>query len=168
MADSTFAREGGTVVRWDTSASPRLAAEGLAAGNDVIVAALGRVTLPTQGTVVARWGDGTRAAVEHVIGKGCMREVGVMLPAAGDIALHPPFQRIARGLLAPCGLVVAEVRADSPAVAALAGTSSLAARGEALRSGDRPSPLARWLLALALGFALAELVVRARPAPELP
>ena len=167
VADSTFARQGGTVVRWDTSASPRLAAEGLAAGNDVIVAALGRGTLPTQGTVVARWGDGTRAAVEHVVGRGCMREVGVMLPAAGDIALHPPFQRIARGLLAPCGLVVAEVPADSLAVAALVGTSRLAARGEALRSGDRPSPLARWLLALALGFALAELVVRARPVPEL-
>ncbi len=167
MADSAFAREGGTVVRWDTSASPRLAAEGLAAGNDVIVAALGRVSLPAQGRVVARWGDGTRAAVEHFVGKGCMREVGVMLPAAGDIALHPPFKRIARGLLAPCGLVVGEVPADSHVVAALAGTSSLAARGADLRTGDRPSSLARLLLALALVFALAELIVRTRPAPEL-
>ena len=32
------------------------------------------------------------------MGKGCMREVGIRLPAAGDIALHPPCQRSARAL----------------------------------------------------------------------
>jgi hypothetical protein len=167
-ADSTFAREGGTVVRWDTSAAPRLATEGLAAGDDVIVAALGRVAISPTGHVDARWADGKRAAVEHVVGKGCIREVGIVLPAAGDITLHPPFQRIARGLLAPCGLVIAETVADSATIARLMGTTRSSARADVLRDAeDRPSTLARWLLALAILLAIAELIVRARPAPEI-
>jgi hypothetical protein len=167
-ADSAFARSGSTVVRWDTSATPRVAAEGLAVGDDVIVAALGRVAISRTGRVAARWADGQRAASEIQLGSGCIREVGVMLPAAGDIPLHPPFQRIARGLLAPCGLVVAETAADSATVARLVGTTGNAARADALRSGtDRPSPLARWLLALALLLAIGELIVRARSAPDV-
>lgn len=166
-ADSAFARGGGTVVRWDTSASPRVAAEGLAAGDDVIVAALGRLALSRKGRVVARWEDGTRAAVEESVGAGCMRIVGVVLPAAGDIALHPPFQRIARGLIAPCGRGVADVAADSSQIRMIAGQSQRSAPAASLRSGgQRPSPLARWLLGAALILAIAELVVRARAAPE--
>ncbi|CAN5911872.1 hypothetical protein BH11GEM1_BH11GEM1_13170 [soil metagenome] len=165
--DSAFARDGGTVVRWDTAAAPRLAAEGLAVGDDVIVAALGRIAVGQTGRVVARWADGTRAAEERVVGKGCMREVGIRLPAAGDIALHPPFQRIARALLAPCGVEATDVVADSGAMARLGGEGSNAAPASALRSGDdRPSPLARWLLAAALLCAIAELLVRSRRAPE--
>ena len=166
-ADSAFARDGGTVVRWDTAAAPRLAAEGLAVGDDVIVAALGRIAVSETGRVVARWADGTRAADEQGVGKGCMRQVGIRLPAAGDIALHPPFQRIARGLLAPCGVEVSDVVADSGAVARLGGAGSNAAPTRAFRIGnDQPSPLARWLLAAALLCAIAELIVRARCAPE--
>ena len=162
-ADSAFAREGGTVVRWDTSAAPRIAAEGLAAGDDVIVAALGRLALSTKGRVVARWSDGTSAAVEKSVGRGCIRMVGVLLPAGGDIALHPPFQRIARGLIAPCGRGVAETASDSGMVRILAGSGQRAAPAASLRNGsERPSPLARWLLAVALLLAAAELVVRAR------
>ncbi|MEO8623577.1 MAG: BatA domain-containing protein [bacterium] len=166
--DSAFARGGGTVVRWDTSAAPRVAPEGLAVGDDVIVAALGRVAVSQTGRVAARWADGQRAAAEVQLGSGCLREVGVVLPAAGDIALHPPFQRIARGLLAPCGLVVAEAAADSATVVRLVGTTRNAARAEVLRSGgDRPSPLARWLLALALVLGIGELIVRARSTTEV-
>ena len=167
-ADSVFARDGETVVRWDSTAAPRPAAEGLAAGDDVIVAALGRVPVSLKGRAVARWADGTTAASEQPLGKGCMREVGVALPAAGDIALHPPFQRIARGLLAPCGLTVVETSADSTTISRLAGTAQNAARADALRSGtDRPSPLARWLLALAILLAIGELIVRAQVGPEV-
>ena len=167
-SDSAFARAGGTVVFWDSTSAARPIADGLAAGDDVIVAALGRRVLSRQGRAVARWADGTTAAVEQSFGTGCVRDVGIALPAAGDIALHPPFQRIARGLLAPCGLVVAETRADSAAVAQLAGTARNAARADVLRSaGDRPLPLARWLLALAMLLALGELVVRARAATEI-
>ena len=166
-SDSAFARAGGTVVQWDTAAAPRLAADGLAVGDDVIVATLGRIVLGQTGRVVARWADGTRAAVEQTVGEGCMREVGIMLPAAGDIALHPPFQRMARALLAPCGVATTEVVADSSLMARLAGTGSGAAPASAFRIGaDQPTPLARWLLAAAIACAIAEMILRARHAPE--
>ena len=166
-ADSAFARDGGTVVRWDTAAAPRLAAEGLAVGDDVIVAALGRIAVGQAGRAVARWADGTRAAEERVVGRGCMREVGIRVPHAGDIALHPPFQRIARALLAPCGMDATDVVADSGAMARLGGPGSNAASADAFRVGDdQPVPLARWLLAAAVLCAIGELIVRARCAPE--
>jgi hypothetical protein len=166
--DSSFARNGGTVVRWDSTAAPQPAAEGLAAGDDVIVAALGRVPVSLDGRVLARWADGTRAASEQSQGNGCMRQVGVALPSAGDLALHPPFQRIARGLLAPCGLAAMERSADSTAMSRLSGTPHNAARADALRNGtDRSSPLASWLLALAILLAIAELLVRAQIGPEI-
>ena len=182
-ADSTFARSGGTIVRWDTSGAPRLAAEGLAVGDDVIVAALGRLPTLPKGRVVARWADANAAAVEEALGAGCVRTVGVVLPSAGDLSLHPPFQRLARGLLAPCGFASAEQVADSAAVAMLAsaatpGTSTagastagastagartrMASASELRASVEHPSPIARWLLATALVLALAELAVRAR------
>lgn len=165
--DSAYARAGNTVVHWDTATAPRIGAEGLAVGDDVIVAALGRVAMGQAGRVLARWADGTPAAEEHRVGSGCMRSVGIMIPRAGDIALHPPFQRIVRGLLAPCGFETADVVASSTAVARLAGTGSQAAAASVLRAaGAEPAPPVRWLLAAALVFALAELVVRARPAAE--
>ena len=162
-ADTTFARNGGTIVRWDTAGTSRAAAEGLAVGDDVVVATLGRVReLPT-GRVVARWADATPAAVEESLGSGCVRTVGVVLPQAGDLPLHPPFQRIARGLLAPCGFASGESAADSAAVSALAGRVTHAASARELRSSiDHPSPIARWLLVVALVLAVAELALRAR------
>ena len=166
-ADSTFARDGGTVVRWDSAAAARPQAEGLSAGGDVIVAALGRTPVSVRGRAVARWADGTAAATEAPLGQGCMRDVGIAMPVAGDIALHPPFQRIARALLTPCGVWPAERLADSAAVAGLTGATRNAASASLLRTDDRrPSPLAKWLLAVALLCAIAELVVRGRPEPE--
>ena len=166
--DSAFARAGGTVVHRDSTAAVRPVPEGLAVGDDVIVAALGRIPVPAAGRVIARWGDGSEAAVERPVGTGCIREIGVAMPAAGDIALHPPFQRIARSLLAPCGLNAAERVADSTTIASLVGATSSAARANVLRrDDDRTSPLARWLLAAAIVLALTELFVRATaPAGE--
>ena len=166
-ADSAFARAGGTIVRWDTSAAPRLATEGLAMGDDVIVAALGRKAIGQRGRAVARWADGTRAAEERTIGTGCMREVGIMLASAGDIALHPPFQRMVRSLLASCGVEVQDIAADSGAMARLAGTGTGAAPASELRiAAEWPSPLSRWLLGAAIACAIAELILRARRMPE--
>ncbi|CAN5184526.1 hypothetical protein BH09GEM1_BH09GEM1_21250 [soil metagenome] len=163
VGDSIFARNGGTIVRWDSTVTTRLAAEGLAVGDDVIVATLGRVRGLPKGLVVARWADGTPAAVEERLGSGCVRSVGIMIPVAGDLPLHPSFQRIARGLLAPCGFADAELAVDSGTVATLAGASGHLASARDLRGAiDHPSPLARWLLLAALTLALAELALRAR------
>ena len=162
-SDSEFARAGGTVVRWDTAGAARMNAEGLSVGDDVIVATLGRLPLMPRGRVTARWADGTAAAVEENLGTGCARHVGVLLPSAGDLPLRPTFQRMVRGLLAPCGHVGSEAAIDASALANLLGTSrTLASAGDLRATTDRPSPIARWLLLAALVLALAELGLRAR------
>ena len=166
-ADSAFARGGGTVVRWDSASAVRPAADGLATGETVVVASLGRRPVASRERTLARWADGTPAATESVVGAGCLREVGVAQPAAGDIALHPPFQSIVRWLLTPCGVRPPDVAADSAAVARLVGSNRTAASATALRRDeDQSSPLARWLLALALLLVGAEMFVRTRPTPE--
>ncbi|MES2176980.1 MAG: BatA domain-containing protein [Gemmatimonadota bacterium] len=163
-SDSAFARAGGTVVRWDSIAAARALPEGLAVGDDVVVAAFERRTLAGAGRPIARWADGVAAAIEVSVGSGCIRDVGIAIPGAGDLALHPPFQRIVRGLLAPCALKVAEQPVDSAFMRSLAGAQPGAARSRDLRNdANRPSPIATWLLAMALLLAFAELVVRGRP-----
>ncbi|MEO7455499.1 MAG: BatA domain-containing protein [Gemmatimonadaceae bacterium] len=161
-ADSAFARAGGTVVRWDTT-SARSDAEGLALGDDVIVASVVRMALPVGVRTRARWADGTPAAIETPFGAGCMRQVGVGIPQAGDLPLRPGFQRIVRGFLQPCGVVAATQVADSATIRALVGTTTAKASADVLRAGSElSSPLARWLLALALLLALLELVARVK------
>ncbi|MEO8335270.1 MAG: BatA domain-containing protein [bacterium] len=166
-ADSAFVRNGGTVVRWDSTSAAHPVAEGLAVGDEVIVAALGRRPVAASGRVVARWADGTAAASETQLEKGCLRDVGVALPMAGDLALHPPFQRIVRALLTPCGFRVAETGADTATMTWLAGATTNAARADVLRGDNvRSSPLTPWLLGLALLLALTELAVRAMRPPD--
>lgn len=164
--DSALARAGGAVVRWDTAGVGTPAATALAMNGEVVVANLGHVERHMPGRTIARWADGTPAASEIVMGEGCLRTVGVGLPLAGDLPLRPAFQRVVRGLLAPCGAAPPTVPADSATVARLAGRGG-AASGVAL-AGDlrRSSPLVPWLLGLAIACALAEIVVRARSAPE--
>ena len=160
-ADSTFARAGGTVVRWDSVTSVRQTANGLSANGEVIVASLGRSALSFRGRAVAHWADGEPAAVEQSLGNGCLREVGVALPAGGDLPLHPPFQRIVRALLAPCGVRAVQRSADSATVAQLTGAASASAAAQDLRDDTGAwSSLSRWLLALALVLAIAELLMR--------
>jgi hypothetical protein len=182
-ADTAFARGGGTVVQWDTSTVRQYAAAAVAMGDDVVVASLARGSLAPAGRVaadgsaapsarvVARWADGAPAAVEQTVGAGCIRGVAIGVPSAGDLPLRPAFQRIARGLLAPCGVSAPTGLADSAALARLAGGAGrAAARGRDLAGTEREAPpLVPWLLGLALACALAEPVVRLRgdrAAPE--
>ncbi len=160
-ADSIFARDGGTVVRWDSAASVRPTASGLSANGEVIVASLGRAELSLSGRAIAYWADGQPAAVEVALGTGCLREVGVALPAGGDLPLHPPFQRIVRTLLTPCGIREVQRPADSASVAQLSGATSASAVAKDLRDDSGAwSSLSRWLLAFALVLAIAELLMR--------
>lgn len=162
--DSAFARAGGAVVRWDSIPAP-MRATALAMGDDVVVATMARGPLPV-GRAIARWSDGSAAATEVTLGAGCIRQVAIGVPPAGDLPLRPAFQRVVRGLMAPCGGTSANVPADSASVAKLAGVGPLAS-GDALLGRERPaSPIVPWLLGLALACALAELALRARPARE--
>jgi hypothetical protein len=164
-ADSAFARAGGTLVLWDDVGSAPLRPAALVMGDDVLVAAMGRGAVP-DGRPLARWSDGAAAAAEQSLGAGCLRRVAIGVPLAGDLPLRPAFQRIVRGLVAPCGRRGSLAPADSAAVARLIGTGA-PATGRSLSAGQRqPSPVVPWLLGLALACALAELLVRARMAPE--
>jgi hypothetical protein len=166
--DSAFARRGGVVVRWDSIGARPLAPSAIAMGDDVIVAALGRDTLKVGGTVLARWADGAPAALENVVGEGCVRTIGLSVPVAGDLPLDPSFQRIVNGLTDAClrSRVSVGAAVDSARVAGLA-MGAGAASGSALANGDeRPAPIAAWLLALALACALGELLLRRRGEQE--
>ena len=100
------------------------------------------------------------------LGNGCAREVAIGVPVAGDLPLRPAFQRVVRGLMAPCNGTTARMPADSASLARLAGAGPLAS-GDALLGRERPaSPVVPWLIGLALACALAELAVRARPTRE--
>lgn len=166
--DSAFVRNGGVVVRWDSLDDRAPVPSAVAMGDDVVVARLGRGTLPGSGVVLARWADGTPAAVERALGTGCIREVGIGVPVAGDLPLDPVFQRIVRGVTGRCADSRASVGAplDSTRVATLIGRGGVAS-GSALADGDeRPAPIVPWLLGLALACALAELLLRSRRTPE--
>jgi hypothetical protein len=167
--DSAFARSGGVVVRWDSVGAGALVPSGIAMGDDVIVAALARDSLKVTGTVLARWADGAPAAVEKALGEGCVRTVGIGVPVAGDLPLSPSFQRVVNGLTDACrgSRVSAGTPVDSSRASELAAGAG-AASGDALANGDeRLTPLAPWLLALALACALAELLLRRQGEPEV-
>jgi hypothetical protein len=169
-ADSAFARRGGVLVRWDSIGGRAIAPRAIAMGDDVVVASLARESIGGTGTVLARWADGTPAATEQALGAGCVREVAIGVPVAGDLPLRPVFQRIVRGLTDACAgsRRLAGAPLDSAAVRQLMGTSS-AARGHALSGGDeRPTPAVPWLLGVALVCALVELALRARQREEDP
>jgi hypothetical protein len=170
-ADSAAARAGTAIVVWprvaggDATAAP--SAQGLTAGNATLVAPLGRSAVPQSaagGRVIARWADGTPAAVESPLGLGCVRTIGVGVPAAGDVTIQPAFGAIARALFAPCeNANVADAAPDS--VARTFARAGAAASATALRSSDERSPLAPWLVAAALLLLIGELAVRRDAAP---
>lgn len=163
-ADSAFARGGGVVVRWDSISARRAGPNAVAMGDDVMIAPLVRDSPTSPGLVLARWADGSPAAVERELGSGCVREVGIGVPVAGDLPLRPAFQRIVRGLTDACAAARrrAGVPLDSARVARLSGAGS-AASGAALASGaERPAPITPWLLGIALACAVAELALRVR------
>ena len=164
--DSAFARAGGAIVQWDSVSASPLRPAAIAMGDDVVVATLRRGVPAGGGHVIARWSDGAAAASEVPLGAGCIRRVAVGIPIAGDLPLRPDFQRVARGLMTPCGRAADVTPADSATVARLAGRGPLA-HADALIERDRTSsPLVPWLLGLALACGLAELALRARPEPE--
>jgi hypothetical protein len=163
--DSAFAASGGTVVAWDSTSAP-LDAQGLAIGDDVVVATLGRRLLAAKGEIVARWADGSPAAREETLGRGCVRTVGVALPRVGDLPLRPSFQRIVRALVAPCAAAAATHPADSASVARLGGGRRFVPSNELSDATATTSPIVPWLLGVALLCALLELALRGRPARE--
>lgn len=167
-----------TLVRWPAADVPPGwvararpdSAMAVVAGEAALVAPLERRwaldTAARIARVVARWVDGAPAAVERDVGRGCIRDVAIPVPARGDLVLRPAFARLLRALAAPCEAVAGAPAADAAVIAALAGSGPLATRA-AVRAPDTvATPLVAWLLGAALGLVLVEVIVRRGAAPR--
>ena len=172
--DSMWAAAGRrTLVRWPVEGAPPGwrerarpdTAGAVVAGGAVVVHPLERRWEPDPAApaarVVARWVDGEPAAVERVVGEGCIRDVALPVPERGDLVLRPAFGRLVRALAAPCGAVASiGPGLGEDELAALAGEGPLATQEAIARAERVRLPLVPWLLGLALLLALLELWAR--------
>jgi hypothetical protein len=170
--DTSWAKSGAALVRWpatlDSSGFPPRAHADTAgavtaiAGNRnvVVVSPFARTVSPPPGRVVARWADGSPAATERTMMNGCVRDVAIPLPRAGDLALRESTRRLVAALAAPCNGVADATPASDSVLAALRGNGPLvAARTLAARTAP-PGALTAWLLAAALLLLFAEPLFR--------
>jgi hypothetical protein len=165
--DSAWAREGHVLVHWPAAESdvdsPRRASidaiGGITAGGATLVGRFPRPWTLT-GHAVARWADGQPAAVEAVFGRGCVRDVSLLVDESSDLTLREAFRVLARELLAPCEDRRAGPTVDSASVAAIAGTGSLASSAALRDKMTEKSRWTPWLLVAAALALIAELSVR--------
>lgn len=167
-ADSAWASSAGhALVHWPASAADAAwpgranidAIGGVASSTGTLVSRFPRLWTLT-GTTVARWADGEPAAVEQPTGDGCIRDVGVLLDDASDVALRTPFRAFARALLAPCGGVRDTRPLDDSAVRSLAGSGRLAPAATFRAGVTTSSRWTPWLLLVSALLLLTELAVR--------
>ena len=167
--DGPVAAEMRVLVHWPATGPPsertgeeRADTMGAAVVGDVVVVApFERSRRLPEGPALARWLDGEPAAVEQVLGTGCIRDVAIPVSAAGDLVLRSPFLRLVDALTEPCGGRPDFTPPDDSLLSTLAGSGALLSR-RSVPASRPPSPLAGWLLAGALALALAEPAVRRR------
>ncbi|GJG86344.1 hypothetical protein tb265_15250 [Gemmatimonadetes bacterium T265] len=144
-------------------------AEGFLVSGRAVVGAYGRLPLDAAGDqrrasrTVARWADGTPAAVEQRTGNdGCVRTVGVRVPQTGDAALRPGFVAVLPALLGACGTTRDRAPLTAADLASLAGTGPLLAAAplRAPHAAHAPDPLGAALLAVSAALLLLELPLR--------
>jgi hypothetical protein len=168
-------REGGALIEWPASTRPRFAVPravkdtvgGVMAGESAVVATFERGwSYPPDslrgGEVIARWVDGEPAAIEKPDAPGCVRSVAIPVTPVGDLVIRNEFVRLVASLSRPCAQTTSLIPADPSAVAKLEGKGGLAPRAAFQPVTDARSDLARWLFALALAAAIAELFARRR------
>ncbi|HEY8165846.1 MAG TPA: BatA domain-containing protein [Gemmatimonadaceae bacterium] len=169
-------RETGVTVAWPSDARPPLAVArrtvdssgAVVTRNSVVVALFQRRwSYPADSlrgaTVVARWVDGEPAAIETPKDANtCTRSIAIPVTSTGDLPIRPEFTRLVGDLTSPCGDIRSTLPISREAMLALRGGASLAPASAFAARSDVPSPLAPWLLGLALLGAIAELFVRSR------
>ena len=170
--DTTFSRTGLTLVRWpaalDSSGylqrthhdTAGAVVAGSGANRSVVVAPFVRVVDPPAGRVVARWADGSAAATERKMMNGCVRDVAIPLPRAGDLVLRESMKRLVAALSQPCSESAAYVPASDSALAQLRGTGPLVATRALDTNSTSSGKLATWLLGAALVLLLLEPLLR--------
>lgn len=112
--DSVAASEGAAVLHWPRTGRPGSfvataavdTVGGLWVDGYTLVARFTRDAVlgaDDGGRVVARWIDGSPAAVERRLGQGCIREIAIPVPDIGDLNISPGFRRVVTALTGPCG-----------------------------------------------------------------
>jgi len=169
-ADTAWARDsGGVVLHWPASdtatdwpvRSTIDAIGGVTSGTGTLVGRFPRLWT-VSGEPVARWADGEPAAVEHKVGQGCIRDVGITLDAASDVTLREPFRRFVARLLEPCGGVRHTSPVDAATLARFAGGNEAPlAPARLLRDeSNASSRWTPWLLGVAAILLLIEIALR--------
>jgi len=110
--------------------------------------------------VVVRWADGEPAAIEKKSGQGCIRSVDIPVANVGDLVIRPEFVALLKDIAAPCEEPHSSKPAATAVMASLSGGGSLAPSDVFAARSDITSPLAPWLLGIALAAALGELLLR--------
>ncbi|MEP7087575.1 MAG: BatA domain-containing protein [Gemmatimonadota bacterium] len=176
-ADTMLARRGFTLVRWpaslDSSGFPARVrvdtAGAVMTGDDghrvVVVSTFARAVDPLPGRVVAWWADGSPAATERRVATGCVRDVAIPLPRAGDLTLRESTRRLVAALASPCAGNADGAPPSDSMLAQLRGAGSLVATRALAREGASSGHLATWLLAGALALLLIEPFLRRQRAP---
>ena len=163
--DSAWVRaQARVLVVWPLIAHEGVASEGVySTGRPAatLVTPLARIPLPQEGDVLARWSDGTPAVVQRREGSGCVRDVGIGIPLAGDITLRAAFAPLLTRIVAPCDGTPAAALPDS-ALGWLRGTGGAAAALGLAATAPVDSPLAAWLLGAALLALAVEWLLRSR------
>lgn len=169
--DSVWASDTGHVlVHWPANDSaagwqPRPAIDAIGGVTSASGTLVGRFprAWTLHGNAIVRWADGEAAAVEHAVGGGCIRDVGIVLDPVSDLTLRAPFRRFVARLLEPCGGTRRSGRADSALIASLVGGTRFAALAPAAMLRDRASQSsswAPWLLVLGAALLLTEMAAR--------
>ncbi len=169
-ADSVSAVEGSVVVHWPRIGLPDSftptgsdTTGGVWVAGYTLVAPMPRDALFSGGDgarVVARWVDGRPAAVERRYDTGCVRDVAIPVPEAGDVSISPGFRRVAAALTGPCGEAHSPVPLAVGQLTALRGSGPRQAIVRPASASLGQSPLTVPLLLLAVGTLLFELGMR--------
>lgn len=181
--DSAWARNGGLVVAWPIMARADSAAPGgaiteattqaIVAGDRTVIGRFVRAPVEVSaGRTIARWGDGSPAAHEVALGRGCVRRVGIGVPSSGDAVLLPAFLAFVRQLATPCdggnARLIDSARlsawAATPTFASSAATTSGSSPRTSRPAVDAAAPpdhaLERWLLLLVATLLGVEWLLR--------
>ncbi|MEO7084554.1 MAG: BatA domain-containing protein [Gemmatimonadaceae bacterium] len=167
VMDSAWARGAGhALVIWPDAGGAGWAANspvdtigGVASATGAVVATFPR-PWRLDGPAVARWSDGTPAAIEHAFGAGCIRDVGILVDGASDLTLHAPFRAFVSSLMAPCSGLVDDRPMSAAQMSLLAGAKSLASAASLRDPATAVSRATPWLFALGALLLIVELAVR--------